>query len=502
MRATFSLLTAAAIAVTPASSSAGIADFVKKIFKVAVDKEVTLKLPGVYPLGPTPLVLRSASLTVSTKGVVVSAKLTAAGVPLCTATLSIDSKGAALDCTASFGPFSAHLGGHLSFDFKDWGLDGHAALTILGRTLSGLYVELASTGFRATFSILGIDLSVGPITATDLYGAIKKAALSIIHPWELAKKAAKAVAAGAKRVGSAVAGAAGAAASAAKGAAKKVGRFLSSAASSIFGGGTSIMAQINELRKKKAAEKALREAEAHKRLKALCEAKAGKIIHEHGLDKAQSAADDYSMRAMLKAMGCDLSAEVRRIVAAIRAALKAVENVNAAVHKALLPTHAMEEAKKRGLAGFWRCAVRDKEPTCVELWPHLDRGLQAIAAEHGNKAPLKKKTRRRSRRTRRAASPEKPLLAGQSVQADLAEGGRVIGGELPLKVKLTRGLGFRKAPELSSPFVLPNDRYIEAGRRVKVLRLVGEAGKKGAFCEIEHAKQRGFIRCDGAYFSY
>jgi hypothetical protein len=502
-----------------APAHAGVADFVKKVFKVAMGGEVSIPLPGPYPLGPTPIVLRSGKLTVTKKGVTVQIKLTALGAPLCTATLSIDAKGVSLDCDADFKFFRAHLGGYLDFDFKNWGVEGSAAFEILGRKIAGAHIELTREGFSAGFTILGIHLSVGPLKPGEIWAAIKKAALAILNPYELAKKAAKVVAAGAKKVAGAVADGAKAVGRGAKAAARKVGSVLSSGARALFGGGGSLMDAVKKLQVAKIAETARKAAEAKKaeeearerkaKIAAMCEAIAGRIVRDNGLDKAAEAAAKHPAQVFLRMppFNCNLGEKVESVVRKVRDALAKVGEASEKIQEALKPSRALEEAKSRGLVKFYRCSVVEKKPECADLWPALDPRLRELAAAYAAAPPPKKRTWKRRRVRAIPASHEVPAATKAAEAAtQVAEAaapapeGRLISPPLPATAILVQGLGFRTKPDIKSPFVFRHDKYIEAGQKVRVTDILGEPGKAGAFCQVKRGGKLGFIRCDGPFF--
>jgi hypothetical protein len=482
----FSLCAAALLAAAPAPASAGFTDFIKKVFKVAVGGEAVIKLPGAYPLAPTPIVLRNGELRLSKEHAIATIDLTAGGVPLCTATLTLTFQGVALECTADFKVFKARLAGHLDFDLSNWGLEGDAAFTILGHTISGAHIELGGQGLSAIFTILGISLHVGPVTASDIWSAIKTAALNIINPYELAKKAAKAVAHAASAAAGAVADGAKAVASGAASAAKKVGSFLSDAASSIFGGGVSIMDAVREAQAKAAAKHAAEARERAAQIKAHCEAIAGMIVRDHGLGKAESFAQSFPGRAMLKNIGCDLVARVGALVAKVRDSLAKVQDAVAKTTEIAKGVVALAEVKKRGLVAFYQCAQK-KSGECAELWPHLDANLRALAEKYAAMPAPKKRAWRRP-------SGHAPAASGAAAE------GQVVAPPLPATFTLVKALGFRVKPDLQADFVFEKNKYIPAGKSVKVVDILGEPGSAGAFCKVERTGKTGFIRCDGPFF--
>ena len=507
--ALISCLVGAWLLAQSAPAAAGFKDLIKKIFKVAVDGQVTIKLPGAYPVGPTPILLKGGSLTVAKSSVTASIGVTIAGIPLCQATLRIDDTGVSLDCTADFKIFNAHMSGFFEYGFQTWGVEGHAALEIAGFTISGAHIELGNKGVRASFTLLGMTASVGPVTLGEIGSAIKKAALAIINPYELAKRAAKAIAKGAKKVAGAVADGAKAVASGAVHAAKKVGGYLSSAASAVFGGGISMADMVKKLEEKAAAAKAKKEGDrkaALARAKVYCEAMAGRIVKEHGMQKALAFAE--KMKGPMRLSRCDITAEVGGVLKKIENALAAMKNATAQIDKALLPLRALEEAKKRGLVAFYKCAVQTKSAECTGLWPHLDAKMRALAEEYAAKpAPKKREWKRGHRKHTKSSAAQKAGNARaqsaaqqRAAPATGAPKGRLIAPPLPAKGTLLKGLGFRQKPDLKSAFVFDEDKYIEKGSRVRVTDIVGEPGTPGAFCQVEHSGKPGYIRCDGPYF--
>src|SRR5262245_11888739 len=128
------LLAAVALASAPAPSSANkVVDFIKKVFKIAAAGEVNIPLPGVYPIPPTPIVLKGGNLKLTKEPAAhVQIDLTVGGIGICTATLSISIQGVSLQCVADFKVFTAKLEGHLAFDLSDWGISGEAGFKVFG----------------------------------------------------------------------------------------------------------------------------------------------------------------------------------------------------------------------------------------------------------------------------------------------------------------------------------------------------------------------------------
>ena len=511
------------LAAAPLPAHAGFMDFVKKVFKIAKTGSVTIPLKGSYPLGPTPLVLRNGSLTLTKSSATVNIDLTATGVPLCAATLFIDASGVSLDCDADFKVFKAHLGGHLAFDFKSWGLDGTASLEVLGHKLAGVHIEVSQEGVRAVFSLLGAELAVGPVTAGEIWGAIKSAALSVINPYELAKRAAHAVADGARAV-----------AAGAKQVAAKVGSALSSAASSLLNNG-GLRDSIKDILKKKVAEanaKKAAEARAAKaKLDAMCEALAGRIVSDAGLDKAPAAALTDPMAKLMRTppFNCEVAGKVLVIVTKVRLALAAVSTINAKMVDALKPLKALEEANKLGLVKFYTCAVKKKEAACAGLWPHLDAKMRALAEKLASKPAPQRRTYRRANgapasnnvngaknaNAAKAAKTAEPLPEAPAASPSEEEAQvpavkpaakqktatfRMTEGPLPMTLRLAEALGFRTRPSVNAPFVFAKEKYVEALDHVKIVDVVGEPGTPGCFCKVSRKGKLGYIRCDGAFF--
>jgi hypothetical protein len=67
---------------------------------------------------------------------------------------------------------------------------------------------------------------------------------------------------------------------------------------------------------------------------------------------------------------------------------------------------------------------------------------------------------------------------------------------IPFEAELVRALGFRTAPGLNAPHVIPTRNYLQPPSRVKITGSTKPLGTADAFCEAEYAGKKGYIRCD------
>jgi hypothetical protein len=139
-----------AVGVAKAAALTGLRAFFKQVFGIdPPDKDgIEIPIPGVYPLGPTPIVLRGLRVVVARDLVSVVAPMTIAGVPYCDVTLKIRKEGIELSCQASLGVLHADLHGSLDFDFRHWELHGESRQSILGFDLQKALVHIDEDGVR------------------------------------------------------------------------------------------------------------------------------------------------------------------------------------------------------------------------------------------------------------------------------------------------------------------------------------------------------------------
>lgn len=207
------LRVALALCVTlPAAGHADAIASLKQLFKDVFNAELAegVELPILIPPPPSPITFGAPlkARIVNGNTVEVSGPLGIEGTQVCTATLQVSASGISLACELDLGFFKGSIGGQTDFRFKDYRLWGDGVTQIpgidlpLGRT--GL--ELSPQGLSASLSVYGVPLSLGPVKLSELPAELKKAVLSLLDPFELAKNVAKAAVAAAEyALGTAVA---------------------------------------------------------------------------------------------------------------------------------------------------------------------------------------------------------------------------------------------------------------------------------------------------------
>lgn len=143
------------------------------------------------PLNPIPIILTAPKIKLQGNAVIATSPVTIESLSnVCDATVTINDQGIAIECAVNNSLLSL-AGGKLKassdYAFKNPVLEGEASVTVAGVNLTKQTVRLEKAGFTASFYVLGVGLTVGPVrNLKDLAEEIKKAALRLLNPLKLA----------------------------------------------------------------------------------------------------------------------------------------------------------------------------------------------------------------------------------------------------------------------------------------------------------------------------